>query len=72
MASTNISIVTGSKNYGVVCKVCDDFICLWPDIENSPTMKIFVPGSEPVQCNCGRSAVFVSDEVVDEARTPTR
>ena len=71
MASTNISTVVGSRNYGVVCRVCDDFICLWADIEDTPTMKIFVPGSEPVQCNCGSTAVYVSSEVVDEARTPT-
>ena len=72
MASTNISTVTGSRNYGVICGVCSDFICLWADIKNSPTMKIFVPGSEPVQCNCGSSAVYVSDEVVDEALAPAR
>jgi hypothetical protein len=70
MASTDISTVTGSRNYGVVCRVCADFICLWADIKNSPTMKIFVPGSEPVHCRCGSSGVYVSDEVVDEGAKP--
>ncbi len=71
MAYTKIKTGSGSRSYGVVCEGCGEFICLWPDIADSPTMKIFVPGREPVRCKCGSSAVYVSNKVVDETGRPT-
>jgi hypothetical protein len=72
MAIAQTASAAGKKSYGVVCEICDEFICLWPDLAESKAMRIFVPGWEPVQCSCGASAVYTSNDVVDEARNSTR
>jgi hypothetical protein len=62
-----------SKLYGVKCKTCDDFIKLGNREEGGgKEITFYAAPLGPIQCSCGSSHEYKSDELVDENGAPVK
>jgi hypothetical protein len=60
-----------AKQYGVQCKLCDEFIKLG-DIEESSGNKVtfYAAPLEPIPCPGGSSYDYLATDLIDEAGKP--
>ena len=59
--------------YGVKCKTCDDFIKLGNRAEGKgKEITFYAAPLVPIQCSCGSSHQYASNELVDENGAPVK